>query len=76
MLKKMHDIFATIINFISSDREEKHVTIGLCEMIDTTFILSFFELFALHIYYCFFTPVMCGCLLESPRFDQKPRSLK
>jgi hypothetical protein len=24
-----------IINFISSDREEKHVTIGLCEMIDT-----------------------------------------
>jgi hypothetical protein len=27
--------FATIVNFISSDREEKHVTIGLYEMTDT-----------------------------------------
>jgi len=35
MLKEVHDIFAMVVNFISSDREEKHVTIGLCEMIDT-----------------------------------------
>jgi hypothetical protein len=35
MLKGVHDIFVTVVNFISSDREEKHVTIGLCEMIDT-----------------------------------------
>jgi hypothetical protein len=35
MLKGVHDIFATVVNFIYSDKEEKHVTIGLCEMIDT-----------------------------------------
>jgi hypothetical protein len=35
MLKGMLDIFAMVVNFISSDRKEKHVPIGLCEMIDT-----------------------------------------
>jgi hypothetical protein len=35
MLKGMHDIFAVVVSFISSNWEAKHVIIGLFEMIDT-----------------------------------------
>ncbi len=35
MSKGMHDIFAVVVSFISSNWEAKHATIGLFEMIDT-----------------------------------------
>ncbi len=36
MLKEAHDIFVVVVNFIVSDWEAKHVTIGLFEVIDTS----------------------------------------
>jgi len=36
MSKRVHNIFAIVINFLSNDREAKHVTIGLFELTYTS----------------------------------------
>ncbi len=36
MSKKVHDIFAIVVNFLSNDREATHVTIGLFELTYTS----------------------------------------
>jgi hypothetical protein len=34
MFKRTHDVITIVVNFISSEWEAKHVTIGLFEVID------------------------------------------
>jgi hypothetical protein len=43
----MHDIFVMVVNFIFNGWTVKHVTIGLCEVIDTRSIIMALKLYEL-----------------------------